>query len=139
MPTRVERLEKRKAKVRKKALPKMAKAKAAGKPVKKLFVAQRADNKLGRIKKKIVKTKARVATRAKKKVIKAFKKSGRVTNRARKASAAYKSVKANSKSTTSNVKRATNKLNRLGKKAGGNKIMSPSMSYMDTFTKKKKK
>lgn len=132
MPTRVDRLEKRKAKVRKKALPKMAKAKAAGKPVKKLFVAQRADNKLGRIKKKIVKTKARVAKRA-------VKKDARVTKRARKASAAYKSVKANPKSTTSNVKRATNKLNRLGKKAGGNKIMSPAMSYMDTFTKKKKK
>ena len=131
MPTRVEKLEKRKTKVRKKVAPKMAKARAAGKPIKKMFLAQRADRKLGKLNKKIDKTKARVATRAK-------KKTANVLKRARKASAAYKSVKANPKSTKGNVKRATNKLNRLGKKAGGDKVMYPSMSYMDTFPKKKK-
>jgi hypothetical protein len=91
MPTRVERLEKRKAKVRKKALPKMAKAKAAGKPVKKLFVAQRADNKLGRLNKKITKTKARVANRA-------VKKDARVTKRA---------VKKDARALNRRVKKAT--------------------------------
>tara|TARA_R110000744_G_scaffold132574_1_gene240789 strand:+ start:316 stop:732 length:417 start_codon:yes stop_codon:yes gene_type:complete len=138
MPTRVEKLEKRKTKVRKKVAPKMAKARAAGKPIKKMFLAQRADRKLGKLNKKIDKTKARVATRAKKKVAKVVKKTANVLKRARKASAAYKSVKANPKSTKGNVKRATNKLNRLGKKAGGDKVMYPSMSYMDTFPKKKK-
>jgi|TARA_R110001606_G_scaffold363592_1_gene517822 tetrahydromethanopterin S-methyltransferase subunit G len=56
---KLNKLENKKTKVRKKVLPKMAKARAAGKPIKKLFLAQRADNKLGRIDKKIARTKAR--------------------------------------------------------------------------------
>ena len=56
---KLNKLENKKTKVRKKVAPKMAKARAAGKPIKELFMAQRADKKLGRIKKKIVKTKAR--------------------------------------------------------------------------------
>ena len=132
MPTRVERLEKRKDKVRKKALSKVAKAKAAGKPATALAKGRRADRKLGNLKKKITKTKDRVAKRA---VIK----DARVLKRATKASTKYKSVKANPKSSKGKIKRATNRLNRLGKKAGGDKVMYPSMSYMDTFPKKKKK
>ena len=132
MPTRVERLEKRKDRVNEKADEKINRQKYGGRTAK---VRRR---RVANINKKIVKTKARVATRAKKKVAKVVKKTGSVLKRARKASAAYKSVKANPKSTKSNVKRATSRLNRLGKKAGGDKVMYPSMSYMDTFSKKKK-
>jgi len=113
MPTRVERLEKRKAKVRKKALPKMAKAKAAGKPIKKLFVAQRADNKLGRIKKKIVKTKARVAKRAVKKVEKLQERKARVIN---KGTRGKSQAKSNAKIKAAVAKGKTKKAARIDKR-----------------------
>ena len=132
MPTRVEKLQNRKDRVVEKADDKINRQKYGGR------TAKVKRKRVARIDKKIVKTKARVATRAKKKVAKVVKKTANVLKRAKKASAAYKSVKANPKSTKSNVKRATNRLNRLGKKAGGDKVMYPSMSYMDTFPKKKK-
>ena len=124
MPTRVEKLQKRKLNVRFNADEKINRQKYGGR------TAKVARKRVARIDKKIVKTKARVAKRA-------TKKAANVLKRARKASVAYKSVMANPKSTKGRVKRATNKLNRLGEKAGGNKVMYPSMSYMDTFPKKK--
>jgi hypothetical protein len=109
MPTRVERLENRKTKVRKKALSKMAKAKAAEKPVKKMFVAQRADRKLGKLNKKIVKTKARGV----KKVEKLQERRSRVIN---KGTRGKSQAKSNAKIKAAVAKGKTKKAARIDKR-----------------------
>lgn len=59
MPSRVDRLEKRKKKVVKKVLPKLNEANAAGKGKKADRIAVRGDKKIDRINKKIGKSMAR--------------------------------------------------------------------------------
>lgn len=136
MPTRVEKLQNRKDRVVEKANDKINRQKYGGR------TAKVKRKRVARIDKKIVKTKARVAKRAVKKATRvtkrAVKKTANVLKRARKASSKYKSVTANPNSSKGKIKRVTNRLNKLGKKAGGDKVMYPSMSYMDTFPKKKK-
>lgn len=111
MPTRVERLEKRKTKVRKKVAPKMAKARAAGKPIKKLFLAQRADRKLGKLNKKIVKTKARGV----KKVEKLQERKARVANKGA-AKRSKSQAKSNAKIKAAVAKGKTKKAARIDKR-----------------------